>query len=233
MPVDAHGVEVKQHTFDGMVRVLVQRNMVFRVACGEGGGVLYLLGMEVEREGVCLLGVHWEGDCGEGGRRCRNVESGSVGAAGRRVWEGLLHVRGNRLDMKLSCMAVQDGGGVLVDGSGWPERIVCDADALRVDESLVDEMNAAQWYVRFVVVDGRESAQAGGKLVTLVRGLEERGLVFEVRCEGGVEGGTSGVLYIWGLNIPPHGFSLVGVFKPDLVEGGREGQGERGETSMT
>lgn len=224
---------MKLSAFDGMVRVLVQRNMVFQVACREGGGVLYLLGMEVETEGGCLLGVFWEGELEEaGGVRGRIAERGLV-EGGKCVWQGVVHVKGNRLDMQLSCMAVQDESGVLVDASGWPGKIVCDADALRVDESLVDEMNTAQWYVRFVVVDERGRAQADDKLVTLVRGLEERGLVFEVRCEGGEDGGTSGVLYVWGLNIPPHGSSLLGVFKPDLVGGGGQRRAGEVEASVT
>eukprot|EP00177_Eucheuma_denticulatum_P000257 GFKZ01000437.1.p1 GENE.GFKZ01000437.1~~GFKZ01000437.1.p1 ORF type:complete len:424 (-),score=60.50 GFKZ01000437.1:1123-2289(-) len=133
----------------------------------------------------------------------------------RRVWAGILHVRGQIADVRLKCAAVQysvRSDVELVDGSGWCEELVFRKEVEKCGKDVVEEMNGAQWYVRFVEVDesGREKKQM--YLSHLAGLLEERDKVYAIECDK--PGGTQGLLYMWGLRLPPYGLSLLGVFAP-------------------
>lgn len=144
---------------------------------------------------------------------------GGAEAGGRRIWEGVVQVRGHVNDMMVPCAAVQyvvdERTQQMIDASGWPFLLQCDSSALRSGALLVEQMNTAQWYVRFAAVDANGCERQEPRLVELVKVLVERKLVFEIRCAG--LGGTPGMLYLWGLHIPPHGLSFLGVFRPDNV----------------
>lgn len=226
--MDEHGAEVQHSKFDAVVRVLAERNLVFEVACESASCVLYLLSMRMEGGEACLLGVCWERGEEVDVLEARDMawslgeesHDGLVAEEMReiQVWEGVLLVQGHRSNMNVTCVAKQDEDAAFVDASGWPARLVCDAANLSKDQALVEEMNSAQWYVRFVRVNDNGREEDDSRLSTLVGIMERKRLVFKIRCEGDGKGGTKGALYIWGLNIPPHGRSMVGVFKPDAVE---------------
>lgn len=130
-------------------------------------------------------------------------------------------MRGKHNDINIACVAVQymisNGTSshlekLLIDSSAWPSELHCDVRNIRRSEALIDEMNSAQWYVRFAPVDEKGQEMRHEKLQRLVQVLVERRLVFEVACRCG--GGTEGTLYMWGLHIAPHGDSFLGVFLP-------------------
>lgn len=77
----------------------------------------------------------------------------------------------------------------------------------------------AEQYVRFVEVDERRRVRTDGKLVEVARVSMERELAYEVRCEVGQKEGRTGMLYVRGMDVPGHGLSLVGLFRP--MEKGR------------
>lgn len=74
---------------------------------------LYLQAMIIPKHGLSFVGF------------CTPIKKG------KRVWQGGIQMKGTGLNVNLSCVALQDSEGALVDASGWPGKIVCDAAASR------------------------------------------------------------------------------------------------------
>lgn len=187
---------------------------------GYGGNVGWMAGATGVRDALGGLGLS-SGVTNGLASPLQPLHVGGAEAGGRRIWQGFVQVRGHVNDMMIPCAAVQyvtdERGHELIDASGWPFLLQCDAESLRSGAQLVEEMNCAQWYVRFAAVDGNGCEREEPRLVGLVKVLVERHLVFEIRCAG--LGGTAGWLYLWGLHVAPHGLSFLGVFRPDGVDG--------------
>lgn len=159
------------------------------------------------------------------GRPAGSAEREGMGLGGRaqdrgqRVWKGNLHVRGHRNDMMVPCVAIQynlSGKPPIRDTSGWPAQLQCDSSKLTNSTQVLEDMSApnSQWYVRFAPIDANGVEREESKLIQLVVVMVERKLAFEIKCNEGM--GTPGTLYLWGMQIPPHGHSMLGVFRPDI-----------------
>lgn len=132
---------------------------------------------------------------------------------GQSIWKGLLHVHGHRKDIAFPCVAVRypkPSRPSVVDAGGWPQHLHCDSTKLKRVVNVFQYMNkpGGQWYVRFAAIDGNGAECQHLKLVQLVKVMIHRQLAFEIHC------GTTGMLYLWGIQMPPHGYSLFGVFRP-------------------
>ncbi len=137
--------------------------------------------------------------------------------SGDRIWRGSLYVRGHRNEMTVPCVAMryQTPTRPPVHGTqGWPARIHCDSSKLKQCSKVFKYINepASQWYVRFAAVDEEGKEVSDPKLVQLVKVMVNRQLAFEIDCEECTNG--RGTLFLWGMPMPPHGVSLLGVFRP-------------------
>lgn len=134
--------------------------------------------------------------------------------SGQRIWQGSVHISGHRNRLVVPCVAVRyetPDRPPVHDSVGWPQEMKCDASKLKQVASVFQYINApeSQWYVRFAPVDaetGIESSHA--KLVQLLKVMVQRHLAFEIECD------NIGSLYLWGMDMPPYGYSLLGVFRP-------------------
>ena len=148
------------------------------------------------------------------------ASAGASGAVGHRIWQGHLRVRGHRNHMLVSCVAerysIPDRQCVR-DASGWPSTLSCDSSKLKQWADVTPCMNEprSQWYVRLAPVDGNGAESLDAKLVQSVKVLVERQLAFEISCEEA--SGTRGTLYLWGMVLPCHGYSLLAVFRPSVI----------------
>lgn len=111
-------------------------------------------------------------------------------------------------------MAIQDGSGVLLDASRWLEEILFELDLKKRGNLLVNEMNMAEQYVRFVQLDDRGRFCMDEVMVGLVRLLIDTWNIMKARCEDGERGGLTGWLYLRGMNVLGHELPLVGFYKP-------------------
>jgi len=135
----------------------------------------------------------------------------------KKVWAGELHVRGQKNDMVVPLVAfahIIDTRKPLLDGSNWPSRLQCDSTKLKTYCAVWPCLNdkASHWYVRFAPVDSSGNDVPEPKLVDLVKVMVLRRLAFEIHCD--VEPRRSGTLYLWGMDLPGCGHSLLGVFRP-------------------
>lgn len=231
-PVDASGRHTRSPKLDAMVRVLRERELVFEVAVGDArlyvGAFGAQLGAALDsssssaRPGLKRAAAppaahppaHPAAHPAEDAPLLSPLQPPHVSptgcAAGRRVWEGVVRVRGQSKAMVVACAAVQPVDAAPVDASGWPFLVECDVQSLR------ERRDVGGGVVRMVAVDeaGRERGET--RLVGVVRVLMERGLMFEVRCGGG---GTAGWLRLWGGMASGVGLSLMGGFVPDGGDG--------------
>ena len=90
----------------------------------------------------------------------------------------------------------------------------CDSSKLKQCGNVFHSMNepSSQWYVRFAPVNGEGMETEEPKLVELVKEMVQGKLAFEVECNE--QSGAQGTLCLWGMHLPPHGHSLLGVFRP-------------------
>lgn len=138
----------------------------------------------------------------------------------KKIWSGELHVRGHKNDMVVPCVAfahVIDTRKPLLDGSNWPSRLQCDSSKLKTYCTVWPCLNdkSSHWYVRFAPVDAAGNDIPEPKLVDLVKVMVLRRLAFEIDCD--VEPRRAGTLYLWGMDLPGCGHSLLGVFRPKVA----------------
>ena len=138
-------------------------------------------------------------------------------ATGQRIWQGSLHVRGHRNEMVLPCVGVRYQVPMrrkIKDAKSWPQHLELDSSKLKGYASTSQSMHEhdSEWYVRFIPVDDTGAEVDDPKLFQLVQVMVQREISFEIDCNK--SSGTLGTLYICGMKMPPHGFSLIGVFRP-------------------
>jgi len=145
--------------------------------------------------------------------------------SGQRIWQGRLHVRGNRNDMVVPCVAIalnSKGRTQMVDAVGWPTELYCESSILKPTTTIWPRLDepASQWYARLAPVEENGAEMNYPKLVELVKVMIQRQLAFELECN---EGGAPGTLYLWGMDLIGVGYSLLAVFRPhpedNLIDG--------------
>lgn len=148
----------------------------------------------------------------------RPSEEGNKGTVEReRVWEGELHILEDQDESFVRCVALRYRIPMLsqdMDTAAWPPTLRCDQSLMHEFASVFSRVmdRCSQWFVRFVPVDKAGKEIEAPELMQLIKTIEEKQLVFEIACDGREE--SKGSLFVWGINMPTVGFTLVGVFRP-------------------
>lgn len=125
---------------------------------------------------------------------------------GQIIWRGDLHVKGDRKNMIVPCVARRyfaTGKLPIYDASGWPTTILCDSTRIINCNTVAHFINepTTLWYAKFIPLDENGvEVPNHNRLRSLVRVVVERQYAFEIECNVGTFG--HGTLYLWGMNEP-------------------------------
>lgn len=165
---------------------------------------------------VHVVGIHPPGMETLGGVVPGMAENRPSGP-GAHIWQGNLHLRGHHTDMVVPCVALSHPTPhrpAITDAIGWPSQMHCDLAKLQQCANVFGYMNdpTSQWYVRFAPIDENGAECQPPEFAQLVKVMADHQVAFELHCDSAPS--SQGMLYLWGMQMSPHGYSLLGVFRP-------------------